>query len=86
MNVEKREDKQILTYEKDVDMGLLMKELYEAIPDLAPVIIGDAFTVNMRMFTNGSTLTLWIPAEIAKDSVDRVVNIHLMPVEEGGVE
>lgn len=84
MSVEK--GKKELVYFKEVDTGRLMEELYEAIPELKPIVHEDgSFDVNLRIFTNGSKLMLWIPEDLDEYKVNEVVKVHEVVIfmEEG---
>lgn len=86
MNIENRSDKKILEFDKEVDTGRLMNELYEAVPELKPVVHEDgSFDVNLRVFTNGSKLILWVPEGLSEEPINAVVEAHQLALlkEEG---
>ena len=78
--------KKELVYNIDVDSSRLKEELYEAIPELKPVMHEDgSFDINLRVFTNGSKLKLWVPEELDECLVHDVVRVHeiVIVMEEG---
>ena len=78
--------KKELVYNKEVDPSRLMEELYEAIPELKPVVYEDgSFDVKLRVITNGSKLILWVPKKINEEPINNVVEAHqlVIPVKEG---
>lgn len=77
MNIENRLDKKELVYNKEVDTGKLMEELYEAIPELRRTVYPDeTFTVNLRVFTNEYKLTLWVPEDVSDSVITNIVELH----------
>lgn len=77
--------KKELVYFKEVDTGRLMQELYEAIPELKPVILGNnKFKINLRVFTNSNKLMLWVLDNIDEELINRVVENHVLVIEEEG--
>lgn len=78
--------KKELTYIKEVDAGRLMNELYDAVPELKPVFNDNGFEINLRVFTNGSKLILWVPEGFNEELINAVVEVHqLAVIEEEGV-
>lgn len=78
------EGKKELVYYKEVDAGRLMQELYNAIPELKPEILDLSkrqFKINLRVFTNGNKLMLWVIEEIDKELVNQVVENHIFEKE-----
>lgn len=85
MNIKNRQDKKVLEFNKEVDSGRLMNELYEAVSELKPVINDSGFEAKMRVFTNGNELILWVPEEIEEARITAVVEAHrvIILMEEG---
>jgi hypothetical protein len=81
------DSKKELIYYKEVDSGRLMQELYDVIPALKPIILNDCeFKVNLRVFTNGNKLTLWVLNETPEEMVSKIVNNHTSIIEKAGDE
>lgn len=83
MNIEEQSNKQVLVYEKNVEAGRLLNELYETFPILRPKNTSNGYEIALRLFQNGPTVTLWVPAEIDPKQVEQVIAAHaLHKVEE----
>lgn len=79
------EGKKELTYIKEVDSGRLMNELYEAVPEIKPLVNEDgSLDVKLRVFTNGSKLMLWVPEGMNEKIINAVVDSHVHIIEEEG--
>lgn len=81
------EGKKELIYYKEVDTGRLIQELYDAIPELKPEILdldNRKFKINLRVFTNGNKLMLWVLENIDEESVNHVIENHIYVVEKVG--
>lgn len=76
MNIEEQSNKQVLVYEKNVEAGRLLNDLYEALPILRPKNTSNGYEIALRIFQNGSTVTLWVPAEIDPKQVEQVIDAH----------
>ena len=76
MNIEDRKDRKELKYIKDVDGVKLMEELYDGIPELKPVVEDGKLTVNLRLFTSGHEITLWVPKEADEHLIQNIVLEH----------
>ena len=76
MNIENRHDKKILEFNKEVDACRLIDELYEAVPELKPLLNDSSFIVSMRVFTNGSKLILWVPEAVNEEPINIAVEAH----------
>jgi len=76
MNIENRKDRKELNYTKLVDGMELMMELYNALPELLPREIEGELAVNLRLFTNGYTIKLWVPADANEKIITKVVYNH----------
>lgn len=76
MNIEERKDRKELKFIKIVDGVKLMQELYEAIPELEPVIEERELTINLRLFTSGHEITLWVPKEADEHLIQNIVMEH----------
>ena len=74
--------KKELIYKKEVSPGKLYEEIYEMAPELAPELDeGGEIVVYVRIFTNGDTLTLWIPEEYDAALFDNIVEDHVIETE-----
>jgi|GEM_PF-3012612 len=76
MNIENRKDKKELKYIKIVDGVQLMQELYEALPELKPREENGKLIINLRLFTKGHEIILWVPEEIDGNRVNSIVRNH----------
>lgn len=82
-----KEGKKELIYYKEVDTGRLMQELYDAISELKPIINNDgSFEINLRVFTNGNKLILWVLDSVYEELVRQVVENHVLVIEKAGEE
>ena len=69
--------KKELVYTKEVSPGKLYEEIYETLPELAPELnAAGEVVVYVRIFTNGDTLTLWVPQECDDAVFDAIVENH----------
>jgi len=74
--------KKELVYKKEVSPGKLYDEIYETAPELAPELdSAGEIVVYVRIFTNGDTLTLWVPEELDAAIMDVIVESHVIPIE-----
>lgn len=74
--------KKELVYKKEVSPGKLYEEIYEKAPELAPELDeAGTISVHVRIFTNGDTLTLWVPEELGVTIIDEVIQSHVIPIE-----
>lgn len=74
--------KKELVYTKEVSPGKLYEEIYATAPELAPELdAAGEIVVFVRIFTNGDTLTLWVPEEYDAALFDSIVENHLIETE-----
>lgn len=77
MVIEENENAQILIYEKKVNAGKLMDELFETVEQLKPTRNDDgSFNINVRLFSDESSVKLIIPEDIDKTLIDVIVELH----------
>ena len=76
MNIEDRKDRKELKFIKIVDGVKLMQELYDAIPELEPVVEEGELKFNLRLFTSGHEITLWVPKEADEHFIQSIVMEH----------
>lgn len=76
MNIEDRKDRKELKYIKVIDGVKLMQELYDTIPELKPVVEEGKLTVNLRLFTSGHEITLWVPKGADENLIHNIVLEH----------
>ena len=76
MNIEDRKDRIELKFIKVVDGVKLMQELFDAIPELEPVVEEGELKVNLRLFTSGHEITLWVPKEADEHLIRNIVMEH----------
>lgn len=69
--------KKELVYFKEVNTMKLMEELYTAIPELKPVLLDNDYKINLRVFTNGDKLILWVPTDIVEENINAIINNHI---------
>lgn len=87
MNIENRKDKKELRYTKVDDALQLMIGLFEAIPTLKPENKRGKARINLRVFTRGDELILWVPGDVDETLVETVVEKHkIVNVDEGQVK
>ena len=76
--------KKELVYTKEVSPGKLYEEIYATLPVLAPELdAAGEVVVYVRIFTNGDTLTLWVPQEYDASTFDAIVENHVIKIKEG---
>ena len=74
--------KKELVYTKDVSPGKLYEEIYATLPELAPELdAAREIVVFVRIFTNGDTLTLWVPQEYDAAIFDAIIENHAIETE-----
>lgn len=74
--------KKELVYQKEVSPGKLYEEIYEVAPELAPELgASGEIVVYVRIFTNGDTLTLWIPEDYDAELFNKIVEDHVIETE-----
>lgn len=76
MNIENRKNKKELKYIKIVDGVQLMQELYEALPELKPREENGNLIINLRLFTKGHEIILWVPEETDENIISSIVSNH----------
>ena len=74
--------KKELVYTKEVSPGKLYEEIYETLPELAPELgAAGEVVVYVRIFTNGDTLTLWVPEGYDAALFNTIVENHQIESE-----
>jgi len=74
--------KKEMVYKKEVSPSKLYEEIYIQEPKLTPGFDENGeICVHVRIFTNGDTLTIWVPEELDEAIIDDIVENHVIPIE-----